>query len=97
MRRWDIAAIGFELVILALYLVGLANGGEASQTAAGLFLGGKYTAAFWSLVVIAGCAVPFVLELLEGVLKQRAALLAPLLVLGGGFTLRWVLVAAGQA
>jgi protein NrfD len=96
-RRWDLAAIGLELMLLALYLIGLSSGSGASKIAAGVFLGGRYTAAFWSIVVIAGCAVPFVLELLEGPLRLRAATIAPLLVLLGGFGLRWILVAAGQA
>jgi protein NrfD len=96
-RRWDLAAIGIELMLLALYLIGLASGSAASQTAADLFLGGRYTATFWSVVVIAGLAVPFALELLEGPLKLRAAIIAPLLVLLGGLALRWIVVAAGQA
>ncbi len=94
---WDRFAIGIELLIMLLFLVGLSTNGAAGRAAAGLFLGGPYTAPFWTLVVISGVAVPFLLETLEVRLKLRMALAAPLLVLAGGFALRWIMVAAGQA
>jgi len=68
----------------------------ASRSAADLLLGGPFTAHFWALVVIAGLAVPAALELLETRLHLRATWVAPALVLIGGFSLRWILVAAGQ-
>lgn len=102
--RWDLLAVGLEALLLALYLVGLSAGGRAAKEAAHLLLGGRYTAAFWTIVVIGGLAVPALLELLEqrlhgertatSALRPLAA--APLLVLAGGFALRWILVAAGQ-
>jgi formate-dependent nitrite reductase membrane component NrfD len=62
-----------------------------------MLLGGPFTSSFWSLVVLAGLAVPFLLETLESRLHLRATAVAPLLVLAGGFALRWIMVAAGQA
>jgi len=94
---WDLVAIGLEGVLLVLFLVGLATSGADGKAAAELLLGGRYTAVFWSLVVIAGLAVPWGLEVLETRLGFRATAMAPLLVLLGGFALRWVMVAAGQA
>jgi len=94
---WDRFAIGIEFLIMLLLLVGLSTNGAEGRAAAGLFLGGPYTAPFWTLVVISGVAVPFLLETLEVRLKLRMALAAPLLVLAGGFALRWIMVAAGQA
>ena len=94
---WDRFAIGIEVMILLLLLVGLSTKGADGRAAAGLFLGGPYTAPFWTLVVISGVAVPFLLETLEVRLKLRMALAAPVLVLAGGFALRWIMVAAGQA
>ena len=96
LARWDLAAMGLELVLVALLLVGLATGDAASRSAADLLLGGPFTAHFWALVVIAGLAVPAALELLETRLHLRATWVAPALVLIGGFSLRWILVAAGQ-
>ncbi len=88
-RRWDLMAIGAEAIVLALLFLDLKRG------AASLFFGGAYTAAFWSLVVIAGLAVPAMLEFVES--RRRVhVVIAPLLVLVGGLALRWIFVLAGQ-
>jgi protein NrfD len=97
-RRWDLAAIGLEVVLLFLYLLALASGADrGGQGAAALFLGGRFTAPFWALVVIAGLAIPFALEVAEGRPDRRPTPVAPVLVLLGGLSLRWILVLAGQA
>jgi formate-dependent nitrite reductase membrane component NrfD len=95
--RWDLAAIGVELLLIALWLAGLATSGAAARDAAALVLGGPFTAQFWTVVVAAGLLVPALLEALEARLALRFTLAAPALVLAGGFGLRWILVAAGQA
>ncbi len=95
--RWDRLAIGLELVVLVLYLVGLATSGARGSAAAGELLGGPYTAPFFALVVAGGLLVPLLLETLEARLGLRATLAAPALVLCGGLALRWILVSAGQA
>jgi formate-dependent nitrite reductase membrane component NrfD len=97
LARWDLAAMGVEAVLILLFLVGLANGDAASRGAAELLLGGRYTAEFWTLVVAVGLAVPALLSVLEHKLHLRFTLVAPALVLVGGVSLRWILVAAGQA
>jgi len=96
-RRFDLMAIGGEIVLLALFFVHLAGGSMRGRTAAALFLGGTYTAPFWALVVIAGLLVPLTLELFEKRLGLKATAMTSLLLLGGGFVLRWIFVAAGQA
>jgi protein NrfD len=96
LARWDLVAIGGELLLLTLFLVGLATGDAASRGAADLLLGGRFTAPFWALVVVAGLGVPALLEALEGRLHLRPTVAAPALVLAGGLALRWILVAAGQ-
>ena len=87
-RRLDVIAIAVELGLLALYL---------TEPAAAVFRGGSYTALFWSFVVFGGLAVPLTIELIECRRRLHATLAAPLLILAGGFALRWILVAAGQA
>ena len=94
---WDRAAIAVEAALLVLFLVGLSTSGAPGHAAAGLLLGGPFTAQFWSLVVIAGLAVPLLLETLESRVHLGATRVAPALVLAGGLALRWILVAAGQA
>ena len=94
--RVDMLLIVVELALIGLWLLGLASGSAASRDAAGLLLGGRYTAAFWTMVVVVGLLVPLFGEWLEhrhGVVPGRAA---ALLVLIGGFALRWIVVAAGQ-
>lgn len=97
LERWDRIAMGLELAVLFLFLAGLATNGADGKAAAGLLLGGAYTAPFWSLVVVAGLAVPSLLAALEARMKLRMTVAAPALVLAGGLALRWILVAAGQA
>ncbi len=95
--RWDVFAILAELVLIGLLLVGLSTSGEAGRLAAHGFLGGPWTAVFWSLVVIMGLLVPLVMELLEARRHLHVVALVPTLILAGGFALRWILLAAGQS
>jgi formate-dependent nitrite reductase membrane component NrfD len=94
--RVDMALIAVELALIGLWLVGLGTGGEAARTAAGVLLGGPYTAAFWTMVVSVGLLAPLAAEWLELRHGQVPGRLAAVLVLIGGFALRWVLVYAGQ-
>jgi formate-dependent nitrite reductase membrane component NrfD len=94
--RWHLAAVGAEVALLALFLLGLVAGNAASRQAAGLLLGGPFTGPFWALVVVAGLGVPLLVEVLERRLSLRPTLVAPALVLVGGLALRWILVSAGQ-
>jgi len=95
--RWDVVAIAVELALLGMLLVGLTTGSAASRDAAAGFLGGPYTATFWSLVVLAGLVVPLVLNLLEVRRHVPMTLMSPALVLIGGLALRAIFVAAGQS
>jgi protein NrfD len=96
--RWDIGAIVVEIALIALYFIDLAaSKGLAGRQAAAMFFGGDYTAAFWSLVVITGLAVPLALEISERVKRLAPSVAAPALLLTGGLALRWILVTAGQA
>jgi formate-dependent nitrite reductase membrane component NrfD len=98
LRRWDIAAIAVEFVLLGFFFVELAaNGGQKGRAAAALFFGGGYTAAFWALVVITGLVTPLAMEVAEARRGLRPAIVAPVLLLVGGLSLRWIFVLAGQA
>jgi formate-dependent nitrite reductase membrane component NrfD len=95
--RWDFLAIGLEVVLLALLFVGLLTAGAEEKAAAGMLLTGRFAAEFLTLVVVAGLAMPLLLEVLEHRLHLRFTAMAPALVLVGGLALRWIFVAAGQA
>lgn len=94
-RRWDVIAIAAEGAMLALFFLDLTANGARGRAAASLFFGGPFTAVFWSLVVIAGLAVPFAIELFETRRRIHVAL-APTLILIGGLALRWIFIIAGQ-
>lgn len=92
--QWLLAV---EAALLALFLLGLATGGEAQRTAFHLLSGGPFTAVFWVAVVIAGMAIPVMMERLERAGRLQPSIAGPVLVLIGGFSLRAILLWAGQA
>jgi protein NrfD len=94
--RLDMGLIVAEISLIALWFIGLASGGAATREALGVFLGGPYTASFWTLVVALGLLTPLVTEWLEHRHGQVPGRLAAVLVLAGGFMLRWIVVFAGQ-
>jgi protein NrfD len=101
----DIALIGLEMVVLAWIFADAGTSSASSSAAIALLAHGLYAWVFWVGVVLFGLLLPLGLEAAE--LRSghrpdrswyaRTAALAPLLVLVGGFTLRWVMVYAGQA
>jgi formate-dependent nitrite reductase membrane component NrfD len=96
-QRWDVGAILIEACLLFLFIMTLlTGGGQPGRDAAELFLGGSYTALFWSLVVIVGLAVPLTLEVIEMAGHRRPTVLAPFMLLIGGLALRFIIVSAGQ-
>lgn len=94
--RLDMGLMLVELLLLGLWLLGLVSGGEAARASSDLILGGPYAAAFWSLVVVCGLAMPLLLELMAMRGRWRPTLVSPVLVLIGGLSLRFILVYAGQ-
>ncbi len=96
LARADNRFLLVELGLIGLFLIGFVSAGEAHRRAAGLLLGGPYTAVFWVLVVGLGIAIPLAIQSLAVSHRIRHTPLAPLLVLAGGLALRFVIVYAGQ-
>lgn len=104
--RADIVLIAIELALIgSIFLAGRTATASASAALA-VLSSGLVGATFWLCVVTCGLIVPLTIEVSEmrhAGLAVRAAsrvdagTIAALLVLAGGFTLRWVLVVAGQA
>lgn len=94
--RWDLLAIGGEVVFLALFFIDRATSCVEGREQVARFFGGDLTAPFWTLVVVMGLAVPVILEVVESRRHLRATIVAPILILTGGLVLRWILVYAGQ-
>ncbi len=95
--RTDMGLILIELAVLSLWMIGLSTGGASSQGALAVILGGPYTAAFWTLVVALGLIAPLAGEWVEFKHDAVPGRGTAILVLVGGFALRWILVFAGQA
>ena len=95
--RIDLALIAAEIVLVALFLINLASGSAQHIEALQSVTGGPYTMVFWVLFVGIGLVIPLLLELLEmrGYAKS-IAVIAPLLVLIGGYALRQVMIDVGQ-
>jgi protein NrfD len=95
--RIDLVLIAAEIALVVLMLISLASGSGQHIEALQSVMGGSYTLAFWVLFVGIGLLIPLLLEILDisGVSKSLA-MLAPVLVLVGGYALRHVVMDAGQ-
>jgi len=94
--RWDLLAIMAELFFIALMLISFAGGNATAQMAGDNLLGGKWTALFWSVVVMGGLIVPLIMEVVELRRGFHLALVTPALILVGGVALRAILLTSGQ-
>ncbi len=93
----DAGLIVVELIVVALLLVNLSTGAALQLEAAGKLLGGSYTVAFWGVFIALGLLLPLILEYFEiRGMARRLAILAPVLVLVGGYVLRVIAVDLGQ-
>jgi formate-dependent nitrite reductase membrane component NrfD len=94
--RYDQMFLVAELVFIAILLINLTTSSASHAVAASLITTGPYALAFWVGVVGAGVLLPLAWQGLE--LSQRVAhtIVPAVLVLVGGFTLRWIMVNAGQ-
>ncbi|MGZ8982273.1 MAG: NrfD/PsrC family molybdoenzyme membrane anchor subunit [Burkholderiaceae bacterium] len=97
LQRADVALLAFELILIFLLLIGLVTSSTSHGAAVNLLFSGKYAVMFWLGVVAVGIVVPLIMQLLEMSHRIRHTVVPALLVLAGGFALRWVLVNAGQA
>ena len=87
LRRFHLLAIGAEALLLVVFL-----GTLGAQAA--LFLSGSLAAVFWVGVVVVGLVAPFALALAARARPLEAV--AAILVLVGGFALRYLVLTGGQ-
>ena len=92
----DITLIGLELFLITHLFMGFLASTEVHIQAAGLFLGGQYTAVFWVFVVGLGLLLPMTIETMELKGLHISPKIPALLVLFGGLILRFIVVDAGQ-
>ena len=95
--RLDLVLILAEIALVVLSLISLASGSGQHIEALQSVMGGSHTLAFWVLFVGIGLLIPLLLEILEiSGINKSLAMLAPVLVLIGGYALRQVVMDAGQ-
>jgi formate-dependent nitrite reductase membrane component NrfD len=94
--RVDIVLILIELLLIGLLVIGLASGAEVQLRALEMIAGGEYTVPFWVWFVGIGLLVPLLLELWELRRPTALALIAPILILAGGYLLRHLVIDLGQ-
>lgn len=94
--RADIGLLAVELLMLGLLLIGLVTATASHAAAFDLLMSGRFAVAFWGVLVVAGIVVPLLLQGLELSHRIPHTVLPALLVLAGGYTLRWLMVNAGQ-
>jgi len=103
----DMVLIVLEIFMIVPFLLHHALSTQSSASSIELILGGEYTGWFWIGVILLGILLPLAIEgyeLFPVILKEGAAryslilsATSAVLVLVGGFVLRFVFVYAGQA
>lgn len=94
--RIDVVLILVELVLIGLLVAGLATGARVQLRALDMIAGGAYTVPFWVWFVGIGLVIPLLIELWELRRPTALAVIAPILVLAGGYLLRHLTVDLGQ-
>ena len=94
--RLDILLIIIELFFITHLFMGFRAGSEAQINAANLFLGGDFTAPFFTFVVILGLIFPGLLEVMELKGFRIPIYIPAVLILLGGLIFRFLVVEAGQ-
>jgi formate-dependent nitrite reductase membrane component NrfD len=89
LKRADRFAIAFELIVLALFLIMLGSAGQPITS-------GAFAPLFWGGLVLVGLLIPLALELV-GHGPRLVGALSAVLVLIGGFILRYVMVMSIQS
>jgi formate-dependent nitrite reductase membrane component NrfD len=94
--RADVGLLAAELLMLGLLLIGLVTATASHAAAFDLLLSGRFAWAFWGVLIGLGIVVPLALQGLELGHRVPHTIVPAVLVLVGGYTLRWLMVNAGQ-
>lgn len=102
----DIWLLTLELFIVIPYLIHGALSVQAVKDSLALVLGGPFTVTFWLFFLMAGLVLPLAIEVLEVLpalvrrvnphFRTSMVAVTAILVLAGGFLLRYIFVFAGQ-
>jgi formate-dependent nitrite reductase membrane component NrfD len=103
----DFTLMVFSIISVFLFIVGLYVSTRSSVEAAHLIMGGEFTWLFWGLAVGVGILLPLFLEVYELIphyiehveLREHNPWISGIItvsVLTGGFTMRYIVIYAGQ-
>lgn len=104
LERGVIVLVALELIVLGVYLAAMLGGSVGQAIAAELIISGPLSIAFWALVVVIGLLIPLSAAIIEqikarnkksGSALKAVPIISALCALLGGFTLRYVILAAG--
>ncbi len=92
----SLISLGIQAWLLIHLVMGYLSSDLAQVNAAKLFLGGEFTTSFWIIIVAFGTLIPAFLHVLY-LRKIKIPIIIPsILILIGGFFLRYIIVVAGQ-
>jgi formate-dependent nitrite reductase membrane component NrfD len=94
--RIDLLLICIELFLITHLFMGFLSGPEVQLDAAQLFLTGKFALPFWIGVVAIGLVFPMILEIVRMRGSKISAGWPAMLILIGGFLLRFLIVEGGE-
>jgi formate-dependent nitrite reductase membrane component NrfD len=103
----DFTLIVFSIIAVFLFILGLYVSPRSSVAAVHLIMGGEFTVLFWTVVVGIGVLLPLALEVYELIphyiwqveLREHNPWISGVItasVLVGGFTMRYIVIYAGQ-
>jgi len=94
--RIDLLLIAVEIFFIIHLFMGFLASGSVQIEAAELFLGGEFTAIFWTGVMLIGLIIPATLETMELFGYHIPISIPAILILVGGLLFRFIMVEAGQ-
>lgn len=100
LMRFTAFALVLQLAALVLFIVAVQTAGSTGiAQALAQLLSGPYSLTFWLGAVVVGIVVPLALQFLGGIKKAAPGItaLVSALILIGGFVVKYVIIAAGQA
>lgn len=96
LAKADNGFLTLELIVVAMFFIGLLTSSASQKQAATLLLTGPFAAIFWVFVIGVGMVIPLFIQLMAVNHKIKHTPVAPIMVLLGGVLLRFVFVYAGQ-
>lgn len=94
--RANVAFLVVEVVLLALFLANLATSSASHAAALQLLTSGPFAGTFWGVDVALLLLLPLVLQALMLAGRLPRTVVPALMVVAGSYTLRWLMVNAGQ-